>query len=450
MKNTPAAQNAEGAATDESKELENLYVALNDLLAENKSLEEKNLELQEEMNALRLRSGQDNRDSMKFVISEFATDMVCVADNVRRAIEAVPKEQLDTIPALNSLVEGFEVTERSLLTALNRYGVARFDPLGEPFNPHLHEAKSAVSAPDLPDNTVVQVIHAGFMIGERLLRPAGVVVAQAGAVTQPWDGAAAAHQTSRRTVNIPNTTPSAQHAADQRASTALSGATGSGRYAQQAGASERSSSVLHKPVITAAAGAPPGAENASNYIYASERNSPSLPGQEAAYEAKEISLTSDPAKAIEDAQESTKAVNDAFESKNYAEAARLQETIAAAVCRTETAAEGKPGDGTLDALLSLSWYQLFAGQYDAVIATADQAAAISKDYISIDTNRAHALMLKGSTDEARVIYNKHSGEETRNKRTWDNEVLGDFAELAQADIKHPLMSEIRSAWAAKS
>ena len=282
MKNTPAAQNAEGAVADERKELENLYVALNDLLAENKSLEEKNLELQEEMNALRLRSGQDNRDSMKFVISEFATDMVCVADNVRRAIEAVPREQLDTIPALNSLVEGFEVTERSLLAALNRYGVARFDPLGEPFNPHLHEAKSAVSAPDVPNNTVVQVIHAGFMIGERLLRPAGVVVAQAGA--------------------------------------------GSRRYGQHADASERSSSVLHKPVITPAEGAPrERAENTSKYIRASDRDRPSLPGQEAAHETKEISLASDYAKAIEDAQERTEAVNRAFEAKNYAEAARLQE-----------------------------------------------------------------------------------------------------------------------------
>jgi molecular chaperone GrpE len=427
-KNTPAAQNAEGAATDERTELENLYAALNGLLAEVKSLEEKNLELQEEMNALRQHSGQENRDSMKFAISEFAGDMICVADNVHRAIEAVPKEQLGANPALNSLVEGFEVTERSLLTALNRYGVTRFDPLGEPFNPHLHEAKSAVSAPDLPNNTVVQVIQAGFMIGERLLRPAGVVVAQGGAVTQPRNGAAAGNL----------------------ASPALSGATGSKRYAQQADPSERNFSVLHKPVITAAESASrERIEIPPNYIPASDRNRPSLPGQEAAYEAMEISFASDPAKAIEDAQERTKAVNGAFEAMNYPEAARLQETIAAAVRRTETAAEGKPGGGTLDALLSLSWYQLFAGQYDAVIATADQAAAISEDYISIDTNRAHALMLKGSTDEARVVYNKHKGKETRNKKTWNAEVLDDFDELEQEGIKHSLMDELRSAWSAK-
>ncbi len=434
MKNTPAAQNAEGASTDEQKELANLYSALNGLLAENKSLEEKNLELQEEMNALRLSSDRDSQESIKYAITEFTTDMICVADNVRRAIEAVPKEQLGANPALTSLVEGFEVTERSLLTALNRYRVTRFDPLGERFNPHLHEAKFMVNAPGVPANTVVQVIHAGFMMGERLLRPAGVAVSQAGAATQPRDGA----------------TPEARYAADNRASPAIFGASGLGRYAQQGDAPERSSSVLHKPVITAAEGAARDrVENTPNYIGASELNWPSLLAQEAA-EATEIALTFDPAKAIEEAQERAEAVNSAFEAKNYAEAARLQESIAAALRRTETAAKGKPGDGTLDALLSLSWYQLFAGQYDTVIAIADQAAAISGDYISIDANRAHALMLKGSTDEARAIYDKHRGEETRNRKTWDSEVLDDFAELEQANIKHPLMYDIRDAWAAKS
>ncbi len=427
MKDTPAAHNAEGAAADERSELDKLYLSFNSLLAENQTLREKNLTLQEEVNALR--GGQDSRDSMKFAISEFAGDMIDVADNVRRAIEAVPKDQLGAIPALNSLVEGFEVTERSLLTALNRYGVTRFYPLGEPFNPHVHEAKSMESAPGLPENTVVQVIHAGFMIGERLLRPAGVVVSQTGAVTQPQDGAAT----------------------NNWASPAPSGATGSGRYAQQADLAERSSSVLHKPVIAGAEGAPrERAEDTSNYISASGQNWPPPSSQEAAYEAEEISPLSGPAEVIEDAEETATAVNGAFEAKDYAEAARLQEIVAAAVYRSETAAGGKPGDGTLDALLSLSWYQLLTGQYDTVIATADQAAAIRQDYISIDTNRAHALMLKGATDEAKFIYNKHRGKETRNKRAWDEEVLGDFYELEQENIKHPLMYEIRSAWSTKT
>ena len=124
-------------------------------------------------------------------------------------------------------------------------------------------------------------------------------------------------------------------------------------------------------------------------------------------EALEISLTSDLAKAIEGAQKRISSASEAFESKNYAEAVRLQEGITAALRHAESVADGKPGYGTLNALVGLSWYQLFAGQYDAAIAAADRTAVISKDLISddtsrtralmvIDTNRAYALMLKGS------------------------------------------------------
>jgi hypothetical protein len=206
------------------------------------------------------------------------------------------------------------------------------------------------------------------MIEERLLRPAGVVVAQGGTATQPAVQHPADNQISPASSGARRLSDRAEQA----------GATGSGRYTPRADAPERSSSVLHKPVITApedwrinqgqfsldeSLGAlRDWAEDPSNYVYESERNWPSSSGQEAAGEETEIPLTSDPAEAIEDVRERTKAVNDAFQSKNYAEAARLQESIAAAVRLTETAAEGKPGDGTLDALLSLSWYQLCAGQ----------------------------------------------------------------------------------------
>jgi molecular chaperone GrpE (heat shock protein) len=428
MKDASAAPAAEGAAAGERTELETLRGALNGLLADNEAIEKKNLELQEELTSLRLRNDLDKENAIKYALSEFAGDMIVVADNIRRAIEAIPKEQLGVIPGLNSLVEGVEVTERSLLTALTRYQVTRFDPLGEPFNPHLHEAKSAAGVPDVPSNTVVQVIHAGFMIGDRLLRPAGVVVSQIGAPAQPRDAAAA----------------------DNRASPALPGAAAPGRYAQPVAVPGRKSSILHKPIISAAEGTPRDrVESDLDAVPASGQSRPPLPVQEAAYEEREISPAAGPAGAIEDPRERAKAVSRAFEAGNYAEAARLQEQNAAAVRRAETAAEGKPGDGTLDALLSLTWYQLLAGQYDTVIATADQAAAIRDDYITIDANRAHALMLKGAVDEARFLYDKHRGKETRNKKIWDHEILDDFAELEQGGVNHPLMDKIRNSWLEK-
>jgi len=187
----------------------------------------------------------------------------------------------------------------------------------------------------------------------------------------------------------------------------------------------------------------------STYIEQAEQIWPSLVDTEPTNDVTPISLTSDLAKAIEDAQKRTKSATDAFERKNYAEAIRIQEAILASVRRSETVGGGKPGEGTLKALLELSRYQLFAGRYDDVIATADQAVAISKDFLLIDTNRAHALMLKGSIEEARAVYNKHKGKDTGNQRTWEAVILEDFATLEQANIRHPLMDKIRSSWATK-
>jgi molecular chaperone GrpE len=456
-KNTHAVQIEECAAVDEQKESETSSGALNGLLAENKSLKDKNVELQNEMNALRQRSDRDKDEFKKYAISEFAADIVCVADNIRRAIEAVPKEQFGATPGLKSLIEGFEVTERSLLSTLNRHKVTRFDPLGEPFNPYLHEAKSMVSASGLPTNTVAQVVHAGYMIGERLLRPAAVVVTQAGAVIdQTCETAAATHQACSKTVSILSTATAAQHAGNL-AFQAVSDGAGPAPYALPADLYGRSSSLLHKPVMPAPAdeipvtahpncvtldGKPYGAPEYKS-ADVSRREETTFQDDEAAYEAAGAAFASDPAKAV-------RAVNEAFEKRNYAEAARLQESIAEAVRRAEIDAEGNPGAGALGALLNLSWYQLFTGHYDAAIATADRAAAICEGYISIDTNRAHALMLRGFTDEAWAIYNRHRGKETQNKKTWEREVLDDFAEMEQAEIKHPLMDEIRSAWTVQS
>ncbi len=423
MEDAPDVSDAEDLTIDEQKELEESYIALNDLLNKSKLIEGENLKLKEEMNALHQRSDRDKQEFMKYAISEFAADMVLVADNIRRAIETVPQEQRDAIPVLNCLVEGFEVTERSLLAALKRHQVTRFDPLGEPFNPHLHEAKAMEATSDLPANTVVRVIQAGFMIEERVLRPAGVVVSSNGADGQPTERRAASYSSYPASSSVQSLADYIKQA----------NANGSGRYAQRANRPERGSSVLHKPVIEE------GQEDTATH-------NPLSSEYETTYQTAEDSYTSYPTRTVEDAQTRSWTVKDAYESKNYAEAARLQEKKVAVVRYNETADGGQPGDGTLDALLSLSWFLLCAGQYDDVIATADQALEIRQDYISIETNRAHALMLKGSTDEAKAIYNKYTGRETRNQKTWEREVLDDFAELELVDIKHPLMDEIRSSW----
>ena len=160
--------------------------ALQNLQAENETLKERNLLLLAEMAACRQRLDRDKEEFKKYAISEFAGDVLCVADNIHRAIEALPKELLGAVPALKSFTGGVEATERLLLQVLNRYRVTRYDPLGEAFNPHFHDAKAMVNIPDVPANTVVHVICAGYMIGDRVLRPAEVAVARGGdAVSQP-------------------------------------------------------------------------------------------------------------------------------------------------------------------------------------------------------------------------------------------------------------------------
>jgi molecular chaperone GrpE len=152
--------------------------------AENAELKDRALRLMAEMENLRRRTERDKSEFAKYAISEFARDIVGVGDNIRRAIEAVPKDAISSDPALMSLIEGIEVTERELLKTLEKYQIKRFDPLGEPFNPHLHDAMTKVDVPNVPADTVVQVIHAGFMIDERVLRPAAVIVAKGGLTSE--------------------------------------------------------------------------------------------------------------------------------------------------------------------------------------------------------------------------------------------------------------------------
>jgi len=160
------------------------------LRTQNDDLNDRNLRLVAEMENLRRRTERDKSEFAKYAISEFARDVLSVGDNIRRGIEAVPKEAVLSHPALASLIEGIEVTERELLKVLERYQVKRFDPLGEPFNPNFHEAMTKVDVPNVPAETVIQVIHAGYMIGERVLRPAAVIVAKGGGAGEqpPWTG----------------------------------------------------------------------------------------------------------------------------------------------------------------------------------------------------------------------------------------------------------------------
>ena len=149
--------------------------------AEKAELNDQALRLAAEMENLRRRTAKDVKDARQFSIAGFAREMLAVSDNLRRALEAVPQETRDAGDAgLLTLIEGVELTERSMVQALEKHGVKKITPLNERFDPHLHQAMFEIPNAEVPNNTVLQVVQDGYVIGERCLRPAMVGVAKGG------------------------------------------------------------------------------------------------------------------------------------------------------------------------------------------------------------------------------------------------------------------------------
>jgi molecular chaperone GrpE len=139
-----------------------------------------------EMENLRQRTRREVADAKTYGITGFARDVLDIADNLQRALDAVPAEaRAAADPGLKALIEGVELTERSLLNALEKNGVKKFDPSGEKFDPNFQQAMYEVPDASVPSGTVVQVVQAGYTIGERVLRPALVGVSKGGAKVAP-------------------------------------------------------------------------------------------------------------------------------------------------------------------------------------------------------------------------------------------------------------------------
>ena len=139
-----------------------------------------------EMENLRKRTSREVADARVYGITGFARDVLDIADNLQRALDAVPHEtRAAADPGLKALIEGVELTERSLLNALEKNGVKKFDPTGEKFDPNFQQAMYEVPEPTVPSGTVMQVVQSGYMIGDRILRPALVGVSKGGAKSAP-------------------------------------------------------------------------------------------------------------------------------------------------------------------------------------------------------------------------------------------------------------------------
>jgi molecular chaperone GrpE len=163
-----------------ASEAERVAALVEQLAREASDNKDKLLRSLAEMENMRRRTDRQVADAREYGITAFARDVLAVADNMNRALSAIDPQLRETADAgLKSLLEGVELTERELHKVLEKHGVKKFEPNGEKFDPNLHQAMYEVPDPSLPNGTVAQVVQAGYMIGERVLRPALVGVAKA-------------------------------------------------------------------------------------------------------------------------------------------------------------------------------------------------------------------------------------------------------------------------------
>jgi molecular chaperone GrpE len=165
---------------DESAPLKLALQAVDALKEENAQLKDKLLRTMADMENLRKRLEREKAEATLYAASNFARDLLSVADNFSRAVAAVTPEQRATADEMSSnLLTGIEVTERELMNVLERHGIRRIEAIGQKFDPHMHQAMFEVPTADHPAGTVVQVMQNGYAIGTRCLRPALVGVAKA-------------------------------------------------------------------------------------------------------------------------------------------------------------------------------------------------------------------------------------------------------------------------------
>ncbi len=156
------------------------FAVLEKLNVENAELKDRMLRTLAEMENLRRRTEKEVADAKLYGVTNFARDMLAVADNLTRAAAAVPEDAREAEGPIRTLVEGLDLTEKDFVSRLARYGVKKLEPQGQKFDPNMHEALFEIPDPSVPANTVLQVVEAGYSIGERCLRPAKVGVSRGG------------------------------------------------------------------------------------------------------------------------------------------------------------------------------------------------------------------------------------------------------------------------------
>lgn len=151
------------------------------LRAENADLKDRLLRALADAENTRRRAEREKTDASQYAVTKFARDVLVVADNLKRALDSYPPEaRVGETAQVKAVIEGVEATERHLQSTLERHGVKMIDTTGARFDPNLHQAIAEVPGNGLPAGSIVNVVQTGYIIADRLLRPAMVTVARAG------------------------------------------------------------------------------------------------------------------------------------------------------------------------------------------------------------------------------------------------------------------------------
>ncbi|SET76415.1 nucleotide exchange factor GrpE [Marinobacter segnicrescens] len=167
----PVSEQQEGETPDPENDVDSMEARMQEL-------QDQMLRTQAEMQNVRRRAEIDVEKAHKFALEKFVKELLPVADSLEKAVESTENQQ-STDELVVSIREGVEMTLDLFMKSLGKFNVKQLNPVGEPFDPQVHEAMSMVPAPDAEPNSVVAVVQKGYTLNERLVRPAMVVVAKA-------------------------------------------------------------------------------------------------------------------------------------------------------------------------------------------------------------------------------------------------------------------------------
>src|SRR5437588_2376842 len=185
MTDTP---NGAEAAAPETAQAETAPDPAAQLAKEAADLKDRLLRTLAEMENLRRRTEREVADARSYGVTNFARDILAVADNMERALKALDDEIREKADAgVKALLDGVELTERELIKVMEKHGIRKIEPQGQKFDPNQHQAMLEIPDASVPAGTVVQIMQPGYTIGERVLRPALVGVSKGGPKTQAPD-----------------------------------------------------------------------------------------------------------------------------------------------------------------------------------------------------------------------------------------------------------------------